>query len=144
VLREVSPYSALATRDLHPADDTALVSRLAVVGLKPVPVGEHIVAELREAVNSKLERVGLAIAANQVHVVGDDEDPDVRVNPQWLLDGVGLWPCYMYTGTGFLVLEMAGTVRYYLATCSWTDLSLVTKSKRKVKEKGSTYDRTTS
>lgn len=64
-------------------------------------------------------RVGLYLAGDEAHVVDrDDPELSVRVNPRFLLDGLGRWPATIYwsdsTFTHYVVVE-TDAARYYIA-----------------------------
>jgi len=138
-VRAVSPYTMLALPGRAP--EGGFVPSLNM----PVPeqcksVGPWLLAELKQAVAdlkvrypkprdfARHRRVGLATAGAEVHVTPwDEEGIDLIVDPVFLADGLGRWPCAIHWGSyGFrcraedakpYIVLVTPDTRYYVARC---------------------------
>lgn len=124
-----SPYTMLATRN-GDAEGECLVLPLPRHTAK---VGPWLLSELKQAVldikaaypkakeqDAKMV-VGLSLKTGEAHVVPvDDPEADVKVNPKYVIDGLGAWPADIRfeNRTPIVVRtnpDMAGETRYFVA-----------------------------
>lgn len=120
-----SPYTALTRKGEGQGETVAIVPEIGTCDCGPWLLAEaqqHLKALRASYARAKeFEQrcvVGLVLLHNEAHVVEvEDPEADVRVNPKFLIDGLGRWPAVIYWSkrSGASLCIATEDTRYFIA-----------------------------